>query len=125
MRAAPEGSAHHTQRWHDRRDRCAGARPCPCGGDGDFMFAPSTLWTAAHHRIPMLFIVQHHRAYHQEYMYLTAIAARRSRGIANAHIRTTLTDPNIDFATVARGFGVHGEGPVTNPNDLAPALKRA
>src|SRR6516164_9117913 len=33
MRAAPEGSAHHTQRWHNRRDRCAGARPCPCRFD--------------------------------------------------------------------------------------------
>jgi acetolactate synthase-1/2/3 large subunit len=95
------------------------------GGDGDFMFAPGTLWTAAHHRIPMLYIVQNNRAYHQEYMYLTAMAARRSRGIENAHIGTTLTDPNIDFATVARGFGAHGEGPVTNPNDLAPALERA
>jgi acetolactate synthase-1/2/3 large subunit len=95
------------------------------GGDGDFMFAPGTLWTAAHHRIPMLYIVQNNRAYHQEYMYLTAMAARRSRGIENAHVGTTLTDPNIDFATVARGFGVHGEGPVIDPNDLAPALKRA
>jgi thiamine pyrophosphate-dependent acetolactate synthase large subunit-like protein len=73
----------------------------------------------------MLYIVQNNRAYHQEFMYLTAMAARRSRGIENAHIGTTLTDPNIDFATVARGFGVHGEGPVTNPNDLAPALERA
>jgi acetolactate synthase-1/2/3 large subunit len=95
------------------------------GGDGDFMFAPGTLWTAAHHRIPMLYIVQNNRAYHQEYMYLTAMAARRSRGIENAHIGTTLTDPNIDFATVARGFGAHGEGPITDPNELAPALKRA
>jgi len=95
------------------------------GGDGDFMFAPGTLWTAAHHRIPMLYIVQNNRAYHQEYMYLTAMAARRSRGIENAHIGTTLTDPNIDFATVARGFGAHGEGPISDPNQLAPALKRA
>jgi acetolactate synthase I/II/III large subunit len=95
------------------------------GGDGDFMFAPGTLWTAAHHRIPMLYIIQNNRAYHQELMYLTAMAARRSRGIENAHIGTTLTDPNIDFATVARGFGVHGEGPIADPKDLAPALARA
>ena len=95
------------------------------GGDGDFMFAPGTLWTAAHHRIPMLYIVQNNRAYHQEYMYLTAMAARRSRGIENADIGTTLTDPNIDFATVARGFGAHGEGPISDPKELAPALKRA
>jgi thiamine pyrophosphate-dependent acetolactate synthase large subunit-like protein len=58
-------------------------------------------------------------------MYLTAMAARRSRGIENAHNGTTLTDPNIDFATVARGFGVHGEGPIADPKDLAPALARA
>ena len=58
-------------------------------------------------------------------MYVAAMAARRSRGVENAHIGTTLTDPNIDFATVARGMGVHGEGPISDPKDLAPALKRA
>jgi len=26
---------------------------------------------------------------------------------------------------VAKGFGVHGEGPITDPKDLGPALKRA
>jgi len=41
----------------------------------------------------MLYIVQNNRAYHQEHMYLTAMAARRSRGIEKAHIGTTLTDP--------------------------------
>jgi acetolactate synthase-1/2/3 large subunit len=95
------------------------------GGDGDFMFAPGTLWTAAHHRIPMLYVVLNNRAYHQEYMYVEAMAGRRSRGVTNADVGTTLKDPNIDYATVARGFGVHGEGPVTDPAQLAPALKRA
>jgi acetolactate synthase I/II/III large subunit len=95
------------------------------GGDGDFMFVPGTLWTAAHHRIPMLYIVHNNRAYHQEYMYLQAMAARHGRGITNADIGTTIKDPNVDYATVARGFGVHGEGPITDPKDLAPALKRA
>jgi acetolactate synthase I/II/III large subunit len=95
------------------------------GGDGDLMFVPSTLWTAAHHRIPLLYVLHNNRAYHQEVMYLQAMAARHGRGIENAHIGTTLTDPNVDYATVARGFGVHGEGPITDPNDLAPAIKRA
>ena len=45
--------------------------------------------------------------------------------IRNTHIGTTITDPNVDYATVARGFGVYGEGPITDPNELAPALKRA
>ena len=52
----------------------------------------------------MLYIVQNNRAYHQEYMYLAAMAARHGRGIDRADIGTTLTDPNIDFATVARGM---------------------
>ena len=94
-------------------------------GDGDLMFVPNTLWTAAHHRIPILYIVHNNRAYHQEYMYLQAMAARHGRGIENTKIGTTIMDPNVDYATVARGFGVHGEGPITDPNDLAPALKRA
>ena len=95
------------------------------GGDGDFMFVPSTLWTAAHHRIPMLYILQNNRAYHQEYMYLQAMAARHGRGITNTEIGTTIKDPNVDYATVARGFGVYGEGPIVDPKDLGPALKRA
>ena len=76
------------------------------GGDGDFNFVPGALWTAAHHKIPLLYVVHNNRAYHQEVMYLQAMAARHGRGIDNAHIGTTLTDPNIDYATVARGFGV-------------------
>jgi acetolactate synthase-1/2/3 large subunit len=95
------------------------------GGDGDFMFSPGTLWTAAHHNIPMLYIVHNNRAYHQEYMYLVAMAARHGRGIERTDIGTTLKDPNIDYATIARGMGVHGEGPITDPKDLAPALARA
>jgi thiamine pyrophosphate-dependent acetolactate synthase large subunit-like protein len=73
----------------------------------------------------MLYIVHNNRAYHQEYMYLQAMAARRGRGVEKADIGTTIKDPNVDYATVARGMGGHGEGPIVDPNDLAPALKRA
>jgi acetolactate synthase-1/2/3 large subunit len=58
-------------------------------------------------------------------MYLQAMAARRGRGVTNVDTGTTLKDPNIDYATVARGYGAHGEGPITDPKDLAPAIKRA
>jgi acetolactate synthase-1/2/3 large subunit len=94
-------------------------------GDGDLMYAPGTLWTCAHHRIPILYVMHNNRAYHQEFMCLQAMAARHARGITNAHIGTTLTDPDIDFAAVARGFGVHAEGPITDPNQLGAALARA
>ena len=58
-------------------------------------------------------------------MYLTAMAARHSRGVDRMDIGTTLKEPNIDYATIARGMGVHGEGPITDPKDLRPALARA
>jgi acetolactate synthase-1/2/3 large subunit len=58
-------------------------------------------------------------------MYLVAMAARHGRGVDKMDIGTTLKDPNIDYATVARGMGVHGEGPITDPRDLGPALARA
>ena len=94
-------------------------------GDGDLMFTPGVLWTAAHHRIPLLYVMHNNRAYHQEYMYVQDMTGRLNRGIRNAHVGTTMTDPNIDFATVAKGFGVYAEGPITDPAALGPALTRA
>jgi len=58
-------------------------------------------------------------------MYLAAMAARHGRGVDKMDIGTTIKDPNIDYATVARGMGAHGEGPITDPKDLGPALTRA
>jgi acetolactate synthase-1/2/3 large subunit len=94
-------------------------------GDGDFMFAPGVWWTAAHHRIPLLAVMHNNRAYHQEVMHIQRMAARHTRGITRAHIGTTIEDPNIDYAKIAQGMGVHAQGPITNPADLGPAIKRA
>lgn len=92
--------------------------------DGDLNYAPGVLWTAAHHRIPLLTIMHNNRGYHQEVMILQRQANSRNRGVENAHIGTTLRDPNIDYAKMAQAYGMHGEGPISNPNDLAPALRR-
>jgi acetolactate synthase I/II/III large subunit len=94
-------------------------------GDGDFLYAPGVWWTAAHHRIPLLAVMHNNRAYHQELMHLQRMANRHQRGVTRAHIGTTIDDPNVDFAMIAKGLGVHAQGPITNPNDLGPALRRA
>jgi thiamine pyrophosphate-dependent acetolactate synthase large subunit-like protein len=94
-------------------------------GDGDFLYAPGVWWTAAHHRIPLLAVMHNNRAYHQEVMHVQRMASRHNRGITRAHIGTTIDDPNVDFAKVAQGLGVHAQGPITNPNDLGPAITRA
>jgi acetolactate synthase-1/2/3 large subunit len=93
--------------------------------DGDLLYGPGVLWTAAHHRIPILYVMHNNRAYHQELMYVQSMANRMSRGIRNAHVGTVLADPNIDFAMMARSFGVYAEGPITDPKDLGAALGRA
>ncbi len=69
--------------------------------------------------------MHNNRAYHQEVMHVQRMANRHNRGITRAHIGTTIDNPNVDFATIAQGLGVHAQGPITNPNDLGPAIKRA
>jgi acetolactate synthase I/II/III large subunit len=93
--------------------------------DGDLMYAPGVLWTAAHHGIPMLNIMHNNRAYHQEVMQVQIMADRHSRGVANCGTGTTITAPNIDYAKLAQSMGVYGDGPISDPKDLGPAIKRA
>jgi len=93
--------------------------------DGDLMYGPGVLWTAAHHKIPLLNVMHNNRAYHQEVMHIQRMADRHQRGVTRANVGTTLEDPHIDYAGMARSMGLFGEGPITDPKDLGPALKRA
>ncbi|MES2255740.1 MAG: thiamine pyrophosphate-dependent enzyme [Pseudomonadota bacterium] len=94
-------------------------------GDGDMMCCPSSLWTAAHEKIPILYIMHNNRAWHQEIMLLQQTANRMQRGIDRTHIGTTIRDPFIDFGKMAQSMGVYGQGPITDPKDLGAAIKRA
>jgi thiamine pyrophosphate-dependent acetolactate synthase large subunit-like protein len=93
--------------------------------DGDLMYAPGVLWTAAHHRIPLLTIMHNNRAYHQEVMQVQIMADRHSRGVDRVKIGTTIDDPGIDYGKLAQGLGVYSEGPISDPMDLGPAIHRA
>jgi acetolactate synthase I/II/III large subunit len=75
--------------------------------DVDLMYAPGVLWTAAHHRIPLLTVMHNNRAYHQEVMQVQIMANRHSRGIDRASIGTSIADPNIDFAKLAQSMGLY------------------
>jgi acetolactate synthase-1/2/3 large subunit len=95
-------------------------------GDGDFNFVgPGALWTAAHHKIPLLLIIHNNRAYHAEVMLVQRVAARRGRGNDNVDIGNVIRDPAPDYAKIAQGYGVYAEGPISDPAALAPALERA
>ena len=73
--------------------------------DGDLMYAPGVLWTAAHHQIPLLSVMHNNHAYHQELMHIQRMATRHNRGIERATIGTTITNPDIDFAKLAQSMG--------------------
>ena len=93
--------------------------------DGDLNYAPGVLWTAVHHKIPLLTVMHNNRAYHAEVMFVQRQCAERKRGSDRAHIGTTIRDPNINYAKMAETYGMYGEGPIENPDDLGPALQRA
>ncbi len=93
--------------------------------DGDLMYAPGVLWTAAHHKIPLLMVMHNNRAYHQELMHLQRMAALHDRRPDQADIGNVINNPNIDYAKLAQAHGVWGEGPITDPAKLGAALKRA
>ena len=97
--------------------------------DGDLMFGPGVLWTAVKHGIPLLSVMHNNRGYHQESMHLQRISSRRDRvasmGKDIAAIGTRLENPTIDYAKLASSMGMWSAGPITDPNELAPALKKA
>ena len=93
--------------------------------DGDLMYAPGVLWTAAHHKIPLLSVMHNNRAYHQEVMHLQKMAGLHNRRMDTARIGTTIENPNIDYAKLAQAQGVWAEGPITDPSKLGAALQRA
>ena len=74
-------------------------------GDGDLMYAPGSLWTAAHHKIPLLMIVHNNRAYHREVMHLQRMAGLHNRRMDTAAIGTTIENPNIDLR---QARAIHG-----------------
>ena len=93
--------------------------------DGDLLYAPGVLWTAAHHKIPLLMVMHNNRGYHQEVMHLQRMAALHRRRPDTALIGNEIDNPAIDHAKLAQAHGVYAEGPISDPKALSAALKRA
>ena len=92
--------------------------------DGDLNYAPGVLWTAVHHKLPMLTVMHNNRAWHQELMFVEYMTGVRGRGTDRGYIGNVLRDPFIDYKKMAEGYGMKGEGPISDPKLLAAALKR-
>ena len=42
----------------------------------------------------------------------------------NVGVGVSLEGPATDFATLAKSFGIYGEGPILEPEEIRPALER-
>jgi thiamine pyrophosphate-dependent acetolactate synthase large subunit-like protein len=93
--------------------------------DGDLLYTPSALWTAAHHHLPLLVVMFNNRSYYNSEEHALDVARVRERPAANAGIGTRLDDPPVNFAQMAQAYGLYGEGPIVTPDAIRPALERA
>ena len=103
----------------------SGKLPVAMIGDGDFMMAPGAIWSGLHHGAPLLMVILNNRSWGNDELHQREIAAHRGRNPGTAHIGQTTRNPEVDLATVARGFGAAAFGPIDDPEALAPALAEA
>jgi thiamine pyrophosphate-dependent acetolactate synthase large subunit-like protein len=98
-------------------------------GDGDLMYAPGVLWTAAKHKIPLLSVMHNNRGYHQELMHVQRLSSFRNRvaslGGDIGPIGTSIMNPDVEYHKLAESMGWWAKGPIKDPAELAPALKEA
>jgi thiamine pyrophosphate-dependent acetolactate synthase large subunit-like protein len=93
--------------------------------DGDLMYDPGALWTAANSRIPLLAVMYNNRAYYNDFEHQIRVAGHRGTPIENARVGQELDAPAPDFAAMARSMGWYAEGPITDPDQAGPAIARA
>ncbi|OXJ06797.1 thiamine pyrophosphate-binding protein [Burkholderia sp. AU6039] len=90
-------------------------------GDGSALYAPQALWTAAHERLPVTFVVLNNREYNILKKFMKSqshfASARTSRFIG-----MELDDPPIDFIALARSWGLHALR-VDRAADIAVAVE--
>jgi thiamine pyrophosphate-dependent acetolactate synthase large subunit-like protein len=94
-------------------------------GDGDFLMGVTAIWTGVHYHIPALIVVANNHSYFNDEIHQDRVARERGRPAANRWVGQRMSEPEIDLATLARGQGAIGHGPVANPAELTPTLRRA
>jgi benzoylformate decarboxylase len=94
-------------------------RPVCCfSGDGSAMYSIQSLWTAAHHKLPITYVIANNGGYR-------IIKQRLKSFHGNDHyIGMDFVDPKVDFTALAKSLGMPAER-FSEPEAVAPALKRA
>jgi thiamine pyrophosphate-dependent acetolactate synthase large subunit-like protein len=103
----------------------SGRLPIAICGDGDYLMGVTAIWTAAHYRIPILFVIANNSSFYNDEVHQERVARMRSRPIENKWIGQRISDPDPDLAGLARAQGARGFGPVKNVADLPKVYAEA
>jgi len=90
--------------------------------DGAAMYSITALWTAAHHKIPVTYVMLNNAAYRILKLNMVEYLGKAARG--RRFVGMDLTDPDLRFDRMADSMGVPGFR-VDRPEDLAPTLRKA
>jgi benzoylformate decarboxylase len=93
-------------------------------GDGSALYTIQALWTAAHHKIPVGYIIIHNRAYRILKINMDIYRKRFGLPGDGPYPHTDLTDPDLEFVKLAEGFGVQAQR-ITESDQIGPAVKTA
>ncbi len=100
-------------------------RPVLClSGDGSSLYTIQSLWTAAHHGIPVVWVIINNGCYRVLKINMNRFRAEAGIDPQRGYPYTTLGEPEIDFLSVAKGFGIEARR-IENPTDIGPALTQA
>jgi thiamine pyrophosphate-dependent acetolactate synthase large subunit-like protein len=75
--------------------------------------------------VPLLVVIANNRSFFNDELHQERVARQRGRPVENRWIGQAIRDPDIDLATMARGQGCAGIGPVEEPKRLVAALREA
>jgi benzoylformate decarboxylase len=100
-------------------------RPVLCvSGDGSAMYSIQALWTAAHHGLPIVFVILANREYRVLKHNIDAYRARFDAPSEKPYMHMDLTGPALGFVEMARGMGLDAVR-VENPDDIRAAVAAA
>jgi benzoylformate decarboxylase len=100
-------------------------RPILClSGDGSSMYSIQALWTAAHHDLPIVFVILANREYRVLKHNIDAYRTRFDVKSNKPYMHMDLTGPALGFVDLARGMGIGGTH-VTKADDIKAAVAAA
>ena len=90
-------------------------------GDGAALYSPQAIWTAAHEKLPVTFVVMNN----QEYNILKNFMKGQKDYLStrsNRFIAMDILEPAVDYLALAASYGLPARR-VERPQDIAPAIE--